>query len=290
MNGAIVNLKSDILKLSIIFMLVLVFIPVATAMDSEDAFFEEYESDDEEIIVEHDNFEVEESTQIESSSIPCESHENTEESIVDQYETSQEISHEHEDVVQISELDESSEYSSQDLCDGQEFEADVCELTSQNLEDIIHYTNETCNELTVEEINVNVLASFFVSKYNAANYDSLIHSILYNESSEFSTSNLNRNLFKILELKNHLIAQETQTYLNDLKIDTSNDILVCAKITTDFAYSINNSIFGIKNVLLNNINSNYFLKSFYYHSFSLISKKNFFYQFINGIQFYYGEI
>ena len=40
------NLKSGILKLSIIFMLILLMIPVATAMDSEDAFYIEYDYPD----------------------------------------------------------------------------------------------------------------------------------------------------------------------------------------------------------------------------------------------------
>lgn len=254
------NFKSGILKLSIIFMLVLVLIPVASAMDSEGSFYQEYESSADQVAVEeYSNYEVE-YTQADVSSDYDDNYydsnieEETEDvpiEIEDVPTSNQEnnpCDDDNEDAVEIAELNLNSvDEVTHDIVDQNidevEFETTSDEI-ADNIIDNVYETSE--EELKLEYISVNQ-GSIFISKYDATVNYLLINKILYAEMTTFESTSLNRGFFKVLELKNNLlIKQDLQTtYSEESEIDNLEDIIICISNTsTDFAYSIDNSIIG----------------------------------------------
>lgn len=242
------NFKSQILKLSIIFMLVLVLIPVASAMDSEDAFYQEYDvGDSEGLVEEYSDLEVE-YTQVEvSSDSEYEAYSETEneESISDQ---THEQLQETEDAVEISEFELDSE---DNIYNNIIEEQNIDEVMSDDIaeevfEDIIDDIAETCGEeLTLDEISVNQ-GSIFISKYDANINSHFIGNMIFNGSGADKSTNFDRNLFKIIKLKNNLLIKHDVSSTNNVDDDAENVIMAVSvdNIRNDFAYSIDNSIVG----------------------------------------------
>lgn len=244
------NLKSDILKLSIIFMLILVLIPVASAMDSNDTFYEEYDySDCEEVVDEVVDYEVDDTQDYESSTEEdYKTSDTVDEDLKDynqDYQSYSHVTYEDDDQVIIPELNEDDVSVTHNI--------DVIELETiysnviEDINDLTDDINETSeDELTFDENSVNVQDSF-ISKYNIKVDFKLIDDLFYNGINYFGMSfnNYNRFMMKFLELKDNLLLnQGILMYFTNHEIDDSEEIHSINKITTDYAYNIDNSIVG----------------------------------------------
>ena len=244
------NLKSDILKLSIIFMLILVLIPVASAMDSNDTFYEEYDySDCEEVVDEVVDYEVDDTQDYESSTEEdYKTSDTVDEDLKDynqDYQSYSHVTYEDDDQVIIPELNEDDVSVTHNI--------DVIELETiysnviEDINDLTDDINETSeDELTFDENSVNVQDSF-ISKYNIKVDFKLIDDLFYNGINYFGMSfnNYNRFMMKFLELKDNLLLNQGMLmYFANHKIDDSEEIHSINKITTDYAYNIDNSIVG----------------------------------------------
>ena len=237
-------------------MLILVMIPVATAMDSEDAFYIEYDYPDEEIIVEeYDNFE-EVDTQVDVSEQYHD--EDFVEDQTQEYEDEIQNSHyEVEDAVEVPESIEDSDVVTH-YDDIPEEDAEFNEVISNDLGNIVKYNNNSNeishDDLTLDDVSVDVQGSFFISNDLTENYYNIIRELFNYETTtlEETTTSLN-NINKVLELKDILLTNEKiQTYLNNQKIaDLDCSLNDCInKITNDFAYSIDNSVVGDVNGII----------------------------------------
>ena len=149
-------------------MLILLMIPVATAMDSEDAFYIEYSSPDDEVVIEeYDNF-VEVDTQVDVSS-PSDVEDFVQDP-VEEYEDEVQKSHDDavDDVVEIPESVEDSDvitYYDGDISEDDEVKSE--EVISNDLNEMIKYENNneiSCDDLTLKVISVDIQGSFFISK------------------------------------------------------------------------------------------------------------------------------
>ena len=244
------NFKSQILKLSIIFMLVLVLIPVASAMDSEDAFYQEYDvGDSEGLVEEYSDLEVE-YTQVEASSdseYEAYSETENEESISDQ---THEPKIKSEDAPVIAEFDVSSVDNTNNIIENQDIDEviKVDDITEEIFDDVVSNIDETCDEdLTLKKISVNQ-GSIFISKCDANIIDNshFISSMIFNGSGADKSTNFDRNLFKIIKLKNNLLIKHDVSSTNNVDDDAENVIMAVSvdNIRNDFAYSIDNSVVG----------------------------------------------
>ena len=247
------NLKSGILKLSIIFMLILLMIPVATAMDSEDAFYIEYSSPDDEVVIEEYDHFVEVDTQVDVSS-PSDVEDFVQDP-VEEYEDEVQKSHDDavDDVVEIPESVEDSDvitYYDGDISEDDEVKSE--EVISNDLNEMIKYENNneiSCDDLTLKVISVDIQGSFFISKIdlNSVSFN-IINEIFNHEITTLGeTTSPNKNVNKVLELKNILLTNEKMQNNFDChkiaNVDGSLDVYI-NKITNDFAYSIDNSVVG----------------------------------------------
>ena len=236
------NYKSEILKFSIIFMIILVLIPVATAMDSNDTFYEEYDcSDNEDVIAEYDNCEVED-TQEDLSSDSHNSEDFQENNIEENsdYDSEIETDGEEDEIKSVIEFNNYSADVTHEVIDSSQSSGNQIELTT-DFEQISYDINESSDEeLTIEEISVEIKCSF-ISKFNIESKNSL-DDILHCGNGNFS-KNYHRYLFKVIELKNHLLMSNF-TPLDDIITDNADGQLIVSinKITTDFIYSIDNAI------------------------------------------------
>ncbi|MBQ6099600.1 MAG: hypothetical protein IJL02_07035 [Methanobrevibacter sp.] len=223
-------------------MLILVLIPAASAMDSEGSFYQEYEVQEcEEVVEEYTNYEVEYTQSDVSSQTDYE-----EADFIDNSNTDQPAD-QNEDAVEIAELNLDSAPETQDIVDQNMDDIDI-ELPSNDVDNIVNNIDETSNdELTYKTISVNYQGSIFISKYDTTFNYNLINQILYTGmTTNFKSTSLKRSVLKVLELKNNLLTkQDMQMFLDENEIDEIDDIIVCINNTsTDFAYSIDNSIIG----------------------------------------------
>lgn len=244
------NFKSKILKLSIIFMLVLVLIPVANAMDSEDAFYQEYECvDDEGFVEEYTDWEVvyaPEEVSSEVEVVDCE------ESDINNYENFDDCSvnnQAEEDAIEIPEFNMESidvtPYVDEQVIVGEnEISSEICDNVAAVTE------GNSDDELTFnDKISVNQ-GSIFISKHEATLNVEIINIIVNTGMESSKTSNLNNDL---IELKNNLlIKQDIKTIHSNYVIivdDLYNVVISVDNINSDFAYSIDNSIVGDANAM-----------------------------------------
>lgn len=244
------NFKSRILKLSIIFMLVLVLIPVASAMDSEDAFYQEYDvGDSEGLVEEYSDIEVE-YTQVEvSSDSEYEAHSETEsEEIISDQSHEQEV--DNEDAPEIAEFEiDSVDNINNDIIEDQNIDDVILDdIADEIFDDFIDNVDETCDEeLTLEKISVNQ-GSIFISKCDANIIDNshFISSMIFNGFDADKPTNFDRNLFRIIKLKDNLLIKHDTQSTEGHEINPENIIMTVSvdKISNDFAYSIDNSIVG----------------------------------------------
>ena len=243
------NFKSQILKLSIIFMLVLVLIPVASAMDSEDAFYPEYDvGDSEGLVEEYSDLEVE-YTQVEVSSdseYETYSEKENEENISDQ---THEQNMDSEDAPEIAEFEIDSVDNMNNIVDDQNIDEviELDDIAEEVFDDVIDNIDETCDEdLTLEKISVNQ-GSIFISKYDANIIDNshFISSMIFN-GFDAKPTKFDRNLFRIIKLKNNLLIKHDTQSTEGHEIDAESVIMAVSvdNISNDFAYSIDNSVVG----------------------------------------------
>lgn len=247
------NLKSDILKLSIILMLVLVLIPVASAMDSDESFYQEYETasdfecqDYEGVVEEYGNWQVVDAQE----EISSESDYDGFDEIDTEYSSDQNQpkADNEDDIISVAEFEENSVVETHDIINEDTSVDEVeYEISSQNVDDILNNINEaSVEDLTIESI-VNQ-GSILISKYDDEVIVNCvkINQILSAEMESTELTNLNRNIDKVLELKNNLLLkQDVQATFSSVNINELEDILNYMNyINTDFAYSIDNSIVG----------------------------------------------
>ena len=231
-------------------MLILVLIPVASAMDSNDTFYEEYDySDCEEVVDEVVDYEVDDTQDYESSTEEdYKTSDTVDEDLKDynqDYQSYSHVTYEDDDQVIIPELNEDDVSVTHNI--------DVIELETiysnviEDINDLTDDINETSeDELTFDENSVNVQDSF-ISKYNIKVDFKLIDDLFYNGINYFGMSfnNYNRFMMKFLELKDNLLLNQGMLmYFANHKIDDSEEIHSINKITTDYAYNIDNSIVG----------------------------------------------
>ena len=231
-------------------MLVLVLIPVASAMDSEDAFYQEYDvGDSEGLVEEYSDLEVE-YTQVEVSSdseYETYSEKENEENISDQ---THEQNMDSEDAPEIAEFEIDSVDNMNNIVDDQNIDEviELDDIAEEVFDDVIDNIDETCDEdLTLEKISVNQ-GSIFISKYDANIIDNshFISSMIFNGFDADKPTKFDRNLFRIIKLKNNLLIKHDTQSTEGHEIDAESVIMAVSvdNISNDFAYSIDNSVVG----------------------------------------------
>lgn len=265
-------------------MLILVLIPLASAMDSNDTFYVEYDySDSEEVVDEYVDCEVDDTQNQESSAEDDFKASDTFDEDLNDYKQEDQscqfddcFEENQDEFINIPELNED------DVSVTHNIDVIELELVYDNLiddiDDLTDDINETGeDELTLDENSVNVRDSF-ISKYNKAIVNfKLIDDLFYNGICYFGTSfnNYNRFMTKILELKDDiLLNQDMQLYFNNHKIDDSKEIQGIDKITTDYAYNIDNSIVGA-DAIVNFLSCFFNFQSNFNTIFSITSGDNF---------------
>lgn len=256
------NVKSEILKLSIIFMLILVLIPVVAAEDSSESFYIEFAEESDDVIVEESySIDEVEYTPVETS-VYSEIEEYDQEYMNNQEEdySADLIEENNEDVI-IEQYDCSFDVTHNII------ETENTYINTENLTDIADYDDidEYEDELTNDDISVINQGSLFISKSDDYNIKLIFMSeILYNQAAEFDTTTcVKRSILKFLELKNNiLINQDVQIiFFDDLIDNVDGDIIKCInKATSDFVFSIDNSVIGDEDGIFL-INTPYFLNS-----------------------------
>lgn len=251
------NFKSGILKLSILLMLVLVLLPAIAAEDSSEAFFIEYEDQSDEVIVEEtDSIEEMNQAQVDVS---------LDSDLEDEVEVSSQDTPVQDQSFETEEINEDTNIIVQEQIDCPVVEThDVIEETHddekstdlycENVVENINYNNNDVNEESrcelIDDISIINQGSVFISK---ANYDNLIAvNEVYMEANCFKTSSFKRSLTKALELKNTLLINNDIKFIfaDNLADNIDGDVIICAdKITTDFVFSIDNSVIGEGNLI-----------------------------------------
>lgn len=233
-------------------MFVLVLIPVASAMDSDESFYQEYETasdiecqDYEGIVEEYGNWQVVDAQEEISSDSDYDGFDEIDTEYSDQ---SQPQADNEDNIINVAEFEENSVIETHEIINEDTSVDEVeYEISSQNVDDILNNINETSVEdLTIESI-VNQ-GSILISKYDDEVIVNCvkINQILSAEMESTELTNLNRNIDKVLELKNNLLLkQDVQATFSGVNINEFEDIVSCMNyINTDFAYSIDNSIVG----------------------------------------------
>ena len=268
-------------------MLILVLIPVASAMDSNETFYIEYDNADCGDLV--GEYEVED-TSIEHS--PKENVETSESFSEDQCNNQEEeisnnnIGSSYEEISQISNV----EYNQEVITTPELNEDDVSvsrnniiviesELVNINgIDDFDNLTNDmdktSENEFTHNENSV-YRDLLFISKYGS-NLNFLLIDAFYNKVC-YSESSLNENddiTTKIFELKEKLLLKhDMQAHFDNQIVDEVEEIVCINKITTDFAYYIDNSIVGADSMV--NFQSCFSNFKSYFYTIFLIFGDNF---------------
>ena len=229
-------------------MLVLVLIPVASAMDSEDAFYQEYDvGDSEGLVEEYSDLEVEYAQVEVSSDSEYEDYSETEseESISDKTHE-QEV--DNEDAPEIAEYEiDSVDIINNNIIEDQNIDEAINDVVAEEIfDDMIDNIDETCDEeLTLEKISVNQ-GSIFISEYDAKINSHYISNCIFNGFNADKPTNFDRNLFRIIKLKDNLLIKHDTQSTEGHEIDAENIIMTVSvdNISNDFAYSIDNSIVG----------------------------------------------
>lgn len=281
------NYKSFILKLSIIFMLILVLIPVASAMDSNETFFIEYENSDiEEVVVE---YEVEDTASQSCPEKDVEIYDTTNNDFSSREESSNEvIAKESNDQIKMENIEYNHNHTFHELgVDEVSLSRDVKAIETE----LVHNTDEDFDNLASNIVNAddedltfaeNSLNQVLFPVFRFSDYihclliDNYYNEFSYNESS-FGES---EDFMTKFELKEKLLLNhDPHTYFDSHNIYDLKEILCINKITTDFAYCIDNSIVGADSIVnLLSCFSNF--KSYFYTIFPV-----FCYNFLRGADF-----
>ncbi|WP_407421321.1 hypothetical protein [Methanobrevibacter sp.] len=253
------NFDSRILKLSVLIMLVLVFLPVIAAEDSSEAFFVEYsyESDEAFVVEEYDPIDL------------------AQEQVSLSHEIEEEYNEYNKDVPV---LDQSGEIANNPIITHEEIKSPVAETNNvpndgvNTVDDInkddkigvFDTTNVNVNHNDVDEdVDLEAAAEnnsiirhgsviFISEEVNENEYVRLIND-LFTETTNYETHSFKRSLIKVLELKNNLLINRDVSFIfsDDFMADLNGDLIECTdKITTDFAFSIDNSIVGSDNLVI----------------------------------------
>lgn len=250
MNGVAMNFKSGILKLSILIMLVLVLLPAIAAEDSSEAFFVEYTYESDEVIVEEPDpvYEIEEAWEDVSPNYEMKM-------TIDEEELGEEVhfqdqSGEIDDAVMIQEEVEYftvETYNIDEIEEAEElFNNEFCEDVIDNLN--YNDIDDVDCDVTIENVSIIKQGSvIFVPE--GVNYNSNIVLIneLFTEATNYETNGFKRSLIKDLELKNILLINQDVSFVfaDNCMADVDGYLIVCTdKITTDFVFSIDNSVVG----------------------------------------------
>lgn len=250
MNGVAMNFKSGILKLSILIILVLVLLPAIAADDSSEAFFVEYTHESDEVVVEESGpiYEIEEAWEDVSPSYEMKMTIDEEELVEDVH--FQDQSGEIDDAVMIQEEVECSvvetynninEIEERDELFNNEFCEDV--IDNVNYKDI----DDVDRDVTIENVNIikqgSIIFNFEEVKDNS---NIILINELFTEAANYETHTFKRSLIKAFELKNNLLINQDVSFIfADNSMDLDGDIILCTdKITTDFVFSIDNSVVG----------------------------------------------
>lgn len=232
-------------------MFVLVLIPVASAMDSDESFYQEYETasdiecqDYEGVVEEYGNWQVVDAQEEISSDSDYDGFDEIDTEYSDQ---SQPQADNEDNIINVAEFEENSVIETHEIINEDTSVEVEYEISSQNVDDILNNINEnSVEDLTIESI-VNQ-GSILISKYDDEVIVNCvkINQILSAEMESTELTNLNRNIDKVLELKNNLLLkQDVQATFSGVNINELEDIVSCMNyINTDFAYSIDNSIVG----------------------------------------------
>ena len=238
------NFKSRILKLSILFMLVLVLLPAIAAEDSSEAFFIEYEDPNDEVIVEETDS-IEEMNQAQVDVSPSSE-------VADDIE----VSSQDTPVQDQSEIEESDE-DTNIIIIPEQAECSVVE-THDVVEENKNINHNNCNDVNedsgceqiIDDISIINQGSIINSEISYNNL--IVVSDVYMEANCFKTNSFKRSLTKVLELKNNLLINNDIRFIfaDNLADNVDGDVIICAdKITTDFVFSIDNSVIGDENLI-----------------------------------------
>ena len=265
------NVKSEILKLSILFMLILVLIPAVAAEDSSESFYIEYAEESEDVIVEEEPYSiVEEEVEYapEETSVDAEINEEYNQ----EYISNQEEEYSSDLIEENNEVDVIIEQEYDCSCDVThdiiETENTYNNLNTENITDITEYDDdidEYEDELTNDDISVINQGSLFISKHEDFNIKIIfVNDVLYDQAAEFDTTScVKRSILKFLELKNNiLINLDVKVIFMDDLIDgyVDGDLIKCInKVTSDFVFSIDNSVIGDEEDGIFLISNPYFL-------------------------------
>lgn len=249
------NVKSKILKLSIIFMLILVLIPVIAAEDSSEAFYIEYAEDCNDDVIVEESYSTDEVESAQEHTFIS----NENDDVGNDYEDLPTQTNHFEEAVEdncdaninIIEHVECSADVSQDI----QLNEDINYICSDDFADLGQgdIFENSSYELTTEDISVINQGLLFISKNDFNMNIILIKIVLDTETTSLETTSFDRGISKILELKNNILVTHNvrMIFLNDVKCDVSSDIVSCInKATSDFVFSIDNSVIGDENGIL----------------------------------------
>lgn len=253
------NFNSRILKLSVLIMLVLVFLPVIAAEDSSEAFFVEYadESDEAFVVEEYDPIDLAQEQVSLSHEIEEEYNEyNKDVPVLDQ---SGEIANNplitHEEIK--SPATETNNVPNDEVNNADDINKDdkigVCDTTNVNVN---HNDVDEDVDLEAAAENNSIIRHgsliFISEEVNDNEYFRLIND-LFTETTNYETHSFKRSLIKVLELKNNLLINQDVSFIfsDDFMADLNGDLIEGTdKITTDFAFSIDNSVVGSDNLVI----------------------------------------
>ena len=252
------NFKSGILKLSILIMLVLVLLPAIAAEDSSEAFFIEYADEVDEVVVEDSDSidemeyvqeDLSQSLEMEEIIIEEEYCENI--PIQDQ---STEIG---DDIILQDEI-ECSVVETHDIIDEVNEEDEIFNVFCEDVIDNINYNNDIhfdvdC-DVTMENTSIIKQGSIiFISEEVNDSTNIILINELFTETANYETHGFKRSLIKALELKNNLLISQDVSFIfaDNFIAYVDGDIIICTdKITTDFVFSIDNSVVGDDNLIV----------------------------------------
>lgn len=260
-----------ILKLTIVLMLVLVLIPVVAAEDFSESFYIEYADESSEDVIVDYSYSIEEVDHaFEETSLDIK---------IDEVEPVEEIST-HEDYHSVELIEEGYddiviehvESSYEETHDIFPENPDINYISNENFADICDEDiNENEDDLTyIEKIHINHV-SLFNSKHDY-NANCVLINELFLGTTNSETSDFKRSLSKILELKNDILINLDIEMISDELIEIVNsDIIVSInKISTNFIFSIDNSVFADGYMIP--VNNSSFLKfNSFFNAFSFDS-------------------
>ena len=257
------NKKSNILKLTILTVLVLVLIPAIAAENSTDTFYIEYDvGDDEVYIEEYQNFDnIQNDAQVKSAS--------DNESIINEpSEVSKSIDYFDDNMI----LDYDSSLELHDIIS---LEDNFSLMDDCYVSDIDCDVNEGCDDgFTIETDDLKELlftVPDFKLIYIIDDYLDLTENTILRQASSFNMSNSVRSCLKNLELMESLLNNNFAVvyYMHangvvviQLKGEDFNN-----KNLGDFVYSIDNSIIGSEAISFVFLNGSFFNTSFFNNNF-----------------------